>query len=278
MTLHEAADRLGLHYMTVYRYVTTGRLDGVKEGAEWRVSAAEVEGLAKSPPSSGAGRGRRRVKHSERLQKRLVIGDLTGSWSVVEAALGSGLTPAEIYLEVLTPAMVGIGEGWIKGTYTVAQEHEASAVASRLMGRLSPRFNRRGRKRGSVVLGAPVGDDHNLPIALLADLLRGEGFRVHDLGHNVPAESFVEVAVGAERLVTVGLGATKPDNGHEIRLAICALNEASTVPVFLGGGAIVDAEHARRLGADAWTASTRDALSLVETVASEGMVPNGTIP
>ncbi len=51
ITLNEAADRLGVHYMTAYRYVRTGRLHGVKDGTEWRVRASDVEAL------QGDGRG-----------------------------------------------------------------------------------------------------------------------------------------------------------------------------------------------------------------------------
>ena len=33
VTLHEAAERLGVHYMTAYRYVRTGRLPAERDGA-----------------------------------------------------------------------------------------------------------------------------------------------------------------------------------------------------------------------------------------------------
>ena len=63
-----------------------------------------------------------------------------------------------------------------------------SFLAQRLIGRLGPRFARRGRKRGVVVLGAPPGDPHSLPTAIVGDLLRGVGFEVLDMGANAPAE------------------------------------------------------------------------------------------
>ena len=37
LTLQEAADLLGVHYMTAYRYVRTGRLPGTRVGAHWQV-------------------------------------------------------------------------------------------------------------------------------------------------------------------------------------------------------------------------------------------------
>ena len=54
--LREAADRLGVHYMTAYRYVRSGRLAAHKSGDEWRVRTADLDALRPSDPTS---RGRR---------------------------------------------------------------------------------------------------------------------------------------------------------------------------------------------------------------------------
>ena len=261
LSLQEAADRLGVHYMTVYRYVRTGRLDGVKDGAQWRVRTDDVDRLAATPPAA-TGRGRSHPdRYISRLEDRLVAGDTAGSWSVVESAMTSGHEPREIYLDMLVPTLRSIGDGWEQGRYTVAREHQASAVVMGIIGRLGPRFARRGRTRGSMVVGTPPGDEHGIPIAVVTDLLRSQGFRVYDLGPNVPPESFAETALGAERLVAVALGATLGDNEANIRRAIETSKGAVDVPVILGGRAITDAEHARRLGADAWS---RDATALLE--------------
>jgi excisionase family DNA binding protein len=40
--LREAADRLGVHYMTAYRYVRTGRLPATRIGAQWWVDPDAV--------------------------------------------------------------------------------------------------------------------------------------------------------------------------------------------------------------------------------------------
>src|SRR3984957_19994084 len=47
LTLQEAASQLGLHYMTVYRYVRTGKLPATQEGMSWRVRVQDVKALAK---------------------------------------------------------------------------------------------------------------------------------------------------------------------------------------------------------------------------------------
>lgn len=51
--LREAGGVLGVHYMTVYRYVRTGRLAARREGGDWLVHRAEVEALRGGAPAPG---------------------------------------------------------------------------------------------------------------------------------------------------------------------------------------------------------------------------------
>ncbi|MGZ4704804.1 MAG: B12-binding domain-containing protein, partial [Acidimicrobiales bacterium] len=150
ITLYEAAEQLGVHYMTVYRYVRTGRLPGRKVGVEWRVEPDDLATfMAESTEPASP---RRRIDYGRRLVDRLVVGDERGAWNIVQAALTAGLDPDDVYLQVLAPALATIGERWAKGLVTVGQEHQASVVVLRLIGRLGPLFTRRGRTRGTVVL------------------------------------------------------------------------------------------------------------------------------
>ncbi len=54
---------------------------------------------------------------------------------------------------------------------------------------MGPRCTRHSPKRGMILLGAPEGDEHALPSAILADLLRAARFEVHDLGADTPTAS-----------------------------------------------------------------------------------------
>ena len=275
LSLQEAADALGVHYMTAYRYVRLGLLSATKEGASWKVPASEVDRLRaeRLPAERGrrpAGRSLEPAPWAARLEARLRAGDERGSWGVVEAALASGTEPSEVYVELLAPALRGIGEAWANGVIDVGVEHRASVIVMRMIGRLGPRFSRRGQTRGSVVLGAPPGDMHGLPTALLADLVRGAGFAVSDLGADTPLESFVRTAKDTDRLVAIAIGVTTPDNDAAVREVIDALHaEVPGVPVLAGGGALTGSEHAAELGADGWAPDAMAALVLLEDVVAE---------
>ena len=265
ITLQEAADRLGVHYMTAYRYVRTGRLPAERSGTQWLVDpkdlgAVDASAAPAGRPPKGQASSSRRATLPRRLEARLVAGDEAGAWAVVEAALGSGATPDEVLVDGIGPAMHAIGQQWREGNYNVDDEHLATAVALRLVSRLGPRFTRRGPKRPSVVLGTPPGELHSLPTAMAANVLRGQGYEVVDLGANVPVEAFATAVAKATRPLAVAIAITAGDHDRSVRAIVRELKKsAPQVAVLVGGAGIEDAAHAERLGAR-WTGA--DALSL----------------
>jgi methanogenic corrinoid protein MtbC1 len=165
-----------------------------------------------------------------------------------------------VYLDVITPAMRAIGDQWECGEIDVAVEHRASGIASRLVGRLGPRCVRRGRPRGTVILGCVAGERHALGVAVLADLLRLEGWAVSDLGADTPHESFALAASSDDDVVAVGISVTHADHLDSCAEACRHLRAAGIVaPILVGGQAIADSDVIPDLGADAYT-PTADAV------------------
>jgi len=271
LTLNEAAELLGVHYMTAYRYVRLGFLQATKVGGCWRVAHSDLElySAGVTPADRGV---RRRAPWASRLESRLVAGDTRGAWGVVEAALAAGAELDEVYLDLISPAMHSIGTRWAAGELDVSVEHRATGIAFRLIGRLGPRFARRGRTRGVVLLGSPEGEGHSLPIALLADLLRGEGWEVSDLGADLPHESFVHAAQHAPDLVAVGVSVTSMGCLGAAAELLSALRRAVVDDIYLavGGLAVHDGHHARVLGADGWARSARDFAAQLRSLPTGG--------
>jgi excisionase family DNA binding protein len=267
LTLQEVADELGVHYMTAYRYVRLGVLDAAKSGGVWQVQRSTLERFRTAAGAAAGLPGRprgRRAPWSTRLESRLVAGDATGAWSVVEAAMAAGAELDEIYLEVLTPAMVSIGERWAAGELDISFEHRATGIAMRIVGRIGPRFSRRGRARGAVALGAPAGAFHALPIAMLGDMLRLRGWEVSDFGVDVPSESIAHVVSQTPDLLAVGLSAMSSDNLVSLSGAVAAARAVDPdVLLVVGGHAVLGDDHARELGADAYAAGGEEMHALL---------------
>ncbi len=270
LTLQEAADALGVHYMTAYRYVRLGVLEASKTAGTWKVLQSDVDAFrsgATATVESLVG-GRRRAPWAERLEARLLAGDGRGAWGVIEASLAAGGQLESIYVDVMWPALTSIGERWASGEIDVADEHRASGIAMRVIGRLGPRFARRGRTRGQVLLGAPAGELHFLSLAMLGDLIRQLGWEVSDLGADVPAASFASAAVGCgDDLVAVGMSASTPERIPALVEAIAAVRAVVPgVPIMVGGLAVAGDDHARSLGADRYVASARDIGAVMESL------------
>jgi excisionase family DNA binding protein len=260
LSLKECAEVLGVHYMTVYRYVRLGMLPAHKVRSEWRVERADLEAMRSGHPVPAA---RGRAPWADRLEARLVAGDEAGAWQLVEAAMASGLEPRDVYLEMVGPALRSVGDRWAHGESTIAQEHRATAIATRIVGRLGRRFHTRGRPKGRVVMGTPPGERHSLAVSMVADLIRGAGFEVVDLGADLPVESFVEAVVDAAPVTAVAVSVTNPGSTADAARLVTAIRDATDVPIVIGGGAVEGDGQARRLGADAWAPDAAAAIAFV---------------
>ena len=264
LNLKQVAHRLGVHYMTAYRYVRQGRLPARQEGTAWLVEARDVEAFEHAPRAY-AERG---VDWASRFRRELLEGSEAGAWLVVDQALAAAQTPQQCYLDLVSGSMAVIGEEVEAGVLTIADQYVAAAIAQRIVARLGTRFRRRGRSRGTVVLGAPTGERHALPIAIVADLVRLAGFAVLELGADVPPEAFALAALRAPRLVAVGIGVTTVDRLDAATAVVAAVRAAAPdVPIILGGQAIRSPEIASLVGVTEWAPDGASVVEAIEVLA-----------
>jgi MerR family transcriptional regulator, light-induced transcriptional regulator len=278
LNLKQVAAALGVHYMTAYRYVRTGRLPARRVGNGWVVDAQDLEQLVAPPvggspaESDGASTGRGTAAPSSvwrtRLSRTLAVGDETAAWRILEQALAAGHPPAECYLDLLVGAIDDLSaRSADRPAAPRAHEYLAVATASRLVGRLGARFRRPGRSRGTVVFGNPLGEHHTLAISIVADLVRLEGFNCLELGANVPPEVFAGAAKDAYRLIAVGVGATTAGNIEAVCDTVRAVHEVdAAIPVVVGGQAVNPATGTAT-GADAWAEDGRQAVTIIGELA-----------
>lgn len=259
LTLQEAADRLGVHYMTAYRYVRHGRLQATKVGKSWVVDEADLEAFTDQAPVA-----RGEAPWAERLTARMLAGDVAGASGVVNDALASGVEPSEVYTDMIMPAMRRIGEGWEAGEIDVSEEHRASAVVQRLVGQLGVRFARRGISKGTIVMCSPPGEMHWLGAMMIGDLFRGAGFSVMDIGPDMPLDSLRIGVKAAPDLVAVAVASSVTERDDEVAATIEAIRAVADVPVVVGGHGIGSADHAAQLGADGYCGPGDDPVAIVE--------------
>ncbi|HEX6326323.1 MAG TPA: B12-binding domain-containing protein [Jiangellaceae bacterium] len=264
--LREAAQRLGVHYMTAYRYVRIGRLPATQDGGRWLVDPRDLDLLRPGRAATEARRGHAQPEHyRDQLRTPLLAGDEAAAWRLIETFLVSGGDPEAALLDVLAPAMRGVGDDWQRGELSVGDEHRATAVATRLVSRLGPMFVRRGRPRGKVVVACAPGDTHALPAAMVASVLRGRGYAVVELGGDTPEGSVVaEVEAAGDRLRGVVISVSSQGRLEAASSVAAAVRSiAPESPVLVGGPAVRSEAEAIRLGSDGLAVDAADVAAML---------------
>jgi MerR family transcriptional regulator, light-induced transcriptional regulator len=198
MNLQAAADTLGVHYQTAYRWVREGHLTAGKIGGSYDVTETEVQRflsrrLVPSAPPTIV-RVRDWTAQSERFELALREGNELGAGEVIHRLRDGNVAIIDLCEKVVTPCMYSIGESWHNGMVSIGEEHRATAIAERILGRLASQP--RGRPRGTAVVTTPPGDAHGLASLMATLVLREDRWKVHHLGSDMPQDDLVKFSVG----------------------------------------------------------------------------------
>jgi len=262
MTLQEAADTVGCHYQTLYRRVRSGEIPTLMAGGSYRIRRTDLaDWLASREVTKGAVplRGQRDWSHqSEQLGAALLTGNTDAARQQVDRILGGGATFAEFCDLLFAPVLFGIGERWRAGELAIADEHRASRAVESLLERVAAARSKPGPRLGTVVVAAPDGDRHSLPVQMVASGLRAEGFVVHYLGADLPAEEILAMAE-REQVDLVALSCCISE--REGLVTTLDLLNAAGYPTIVGGSGIGSAE-ALSLGATRYGGSIGEAQTI----------------
>jgi len=231
--LQTAADELGVHYQTAYRWVRSGRLPSQRVAGKYVVDRTDLNDLERSraaPQLPAAPSPRRLDRSAARLSELLVEGDEGTARHLVRRLVDEGTPIPELIQSVLAPPLREIGERWHRGELSIWIEHRSSAIVERILGDIVP--NPRGRRRGTAVVGAISGDLHSLPTTMAAVSLRSDQWHVHHLGADVPADQMVECCTDNDTDVAV-ISVTNPELADAAGRAAGLLRRAGT-PTILG--------------------------------------------
>lgn len=168
---------------------------------------------------------------------------------LIAATAEAGTSVTQIVTGQLAPVQRIVGERWHQGTYSVAQEHRASAVVEDALGML--------RHRGARVADAPrvalvcaLDEWHLTPARMAALALREAGWHVDLLGASTPTEHLRQALAHTTPQV-LGLSATLPLSLRGVPPLVDVARDLE-IPVIGGGAAFGTTPHrARMLGLDA---------------------------
>ena len=198
----------------------------------------------------------------ERYVAALVAGDSAAALEVARPIT----TPEDLehfFLQVIQPAMYAVGDRWEAGGLSVAQEHLASAITSRVVASLSTARNVMKPWRGRAVVSAAPNEFHELGAWMISDLLEADGWEVSYLGANTPQEDLVEL-IRSRQPAVVALSVTMPFNLDRAKAIIAAVKQqpgSSPIRIIVGGRIFNTQEGLwKAVGADAWAENAHDAV------------------
>lgn len=200
------------------------------------------------------------------LAQSVIAGDVAKSTELTKKALEAGVAPLDIINKGLIAGMEVVGERFKKGDMFVPEVLVAARAMNSGLDLIRPLLAEADIKGlGTVVIGTVKGDLHDIGKNLVAMMMESGGFKVINLGVDVPVEKFVE-AVKTHKPQIVGMSALLTTTMLVMRDVISALKESGlrdSVKVMIGG-APVTADYAKEIGADGYAPDAVSATDLAK--------------
>lgn len=224
----------------------------------------ESSPLQRPPVTRPTGRANFLTEVKNRYLAAILVGAEAQAFSVLEEATQSGVTVKNIYLHVLMPAQSDLGELWVSNKISIGDEHVASQITSAMMVRLRSKIQPKPPLGKSIAVTSLSGDLHKIGAQAFADFLQMDGWGVHFLGVDTPADEILRY-VDQKKIDVAGLSLSLPEVLDEAQSVVRLLKSLPHKPYVVLGGrlACTMPDALSTLGADGSACDAQEALQLV---------------
>lgn len=169
-------------------------------------------------------------------------------------------------VDAVTQALQVVGKRFQEGEWFLAELVYAGEIAKEVMNLLSPLMQAElSQSRGTIVIGTVANDLHDLGKNIFINYARSAGFKVIDLGVNVPTEKFVN-AVKEHKPLALGMSCLLTSTEGELGKVIQELkrqNMREKVKVIIGGAALSE-RVAGDISADAFAPDAITGIDIIK--------------
>lgn len=176
--------------------------------------------------------------------------------------------PLDVVEQTLVPALNQVGEEYAQGKLFLPQLIASAQAAKTAFGLVGEKLGKGGVSRGKVVLATVHGDVHDIGKNIVKVVAQSHGYEVIDLGKDVAKERVVEAALREKPLV-VGLSALMTTTVKSMEETIAALRQANVSAKIYVGGAVLNAEIAKKIGADGYTSDAPSFVTALDALRGE---------
>ena len=206
---------------------------------------------------------------------RLYADVLKGSGGAIvedtKKALAEGHEAKALLDEVLLPAINEVGELFDRGKYFLPQLIASAEAMKASIEYLEPLLmdKQSAQEMPTVVIATVEGDIHDIGKNLVALMLKNYGFKVIDLGKDVPKEKIVEAAKEHHAQV-IALSALMTTTMRQMQQVIDYARMQQVDARIIVGGAVITQEYADEIGADGYSKDAADAVKLTKRLLQIG--------
>jgi 5-methyltetrahydrofolate--homocysteine methyltransferase len=196
------------------------------------------------------------------LREAIIAGDRGRAKELAERAKGDGIAPRAIVVDGIAAAMAEVGEKFRANEFFVPE----LLIAQRAMKEALSVLAGEGVDHiGTAVIGTVRGDLHDIGKNLVAAMLEGAGFKVIDLGVDVPPDRFVSAAEESSADI-IAMSALLTTTMGGMRDTVAAVDEAGlggSVRVLVGGAPVTQS-YADEIEADGYAADAATAVEVAK--------------
>ena len=168
--------------------------------------------------------------------------------------------------EDLIPALDRIGKGYEKGTLYLPQLLMSAEAAQAAFAVIRDSMSGKSAAvKGRVILATVKNDIHDIGKNIVKVMLENYGYDVIDLGKDVPPEIIVDAAIEND-IRLVGLSALMTTTVVSMEETIRLMREKKPDTKIVVGGAVMTAEYAAAIGADAYAKDAMETVRYADSV------------
>lgn len=191
-----------------------------------------------------------------------------GADELTSQALKEGISPSDVLNNALIPGMETVGKKFSENKIFVPQMLMSAKAMGAAMQHIKPFFLAGTVKRkGTFIIATVAGDLHDIGKNLVAMMIEGSGWEVVDLGVDCKSEQFIE-ALKQHPGSHVGLSALLTTTMVNMEKITRDIKEFSPGVKVLVGGAPVNDDFCRRIGADHYSPDPQGAVNYLNSIAS----------
>lgn len=189
----------------------------------------------------------------------------------VEAELQKGTAPEAIIDTILIPAINEVGELFNKKIYFLPQLIASAETMEQAIQYLEPKLVKKNtaEEMPTIVIATVEGDIHDIGKNLVALMLRNYGYRVLDLGKDVPKEEIIETAV-REGASIIALSALMTTTMMRMKDVVEYAKKKKVKAKVMIGGAVITQSFAEEIGADGYSKDAAEAVKLAGKLTGKG--------